>query len=75
MPAGPARLSPLPTIIPAEIVPAEALRLASRTLISTTCITAPPQTHVRDSMNVPHELLPGLTLATGPDQLTETKSG
>ena len=24
MPAGPARLSPLPTIIPAEIVPAEA---------------------------------------------------
>ena len=31
MPAGPARLSPLPTIIPAEIVPVEALRPASRT--------------------------------------------
>jgi hypothetical protein len=60
MPAGPARLSPLPTIIPAEIVPAEALRLASRTLISTTCITAPLRP-TPDSMNVPHELLPGLT--------------
>jgi hypothetical protein len=35
-----------------EIVPVEALRPASRTLISTTCITAPSDP-TPDSMNVP----------------------